>query len=229
MISPETQGEFLKGGLDLGRVQGSRQYKMNFAGNTTKTPFIDRTDSGDFSMAGELGIINRIDVLLLPSFDPMSPSLMALKGQFLGDPRATAKAGNFSGSVYAAGGSGSKERADGDDDIDIFDGSVDKIEVQHDRQEVGMILGYRWAEKVLHYVNAIYYEEEVRGKVTNNAATLVDAKFKYNNSGSIYSTGLILYWRKMHFKLDYSYLTTNWTYLRREYMDSFNAGVGFVW
>ena len=47
--------------------------------------------------------------------------------------------------------------------------------------------------------------QEVRGKVTNNTATLVDAPFKFNNSGAIYSAG------RIHFKADFSHTTTNWT------------------
>jgi len=120
-------------------------------------------------------------------------------------------------------------RKDNEDDTDIFDGSVDEIQVEMNHQDVGLILGYRWSDDLLHYVNAIYYEEEARGKVTNNTATLVDAPFKFNNSGAMYSTGLIIYAGRIHFKADFSHTTTNWTSNRENSVNILNGAIGLNW
>ena len=171
---------------------------MDFSGSSTNVPLNDDSVNYGFNASGELGILRRLDFFILSSF-MMSPTLFGAKVQFLGDPRVDAKKGNFSAALSVAGGSTNFGRKDNEDDTDIFDGSVDEIQVEMDHQ------GYRWTDELLHYVNAIYYEEEARGKVTNNTATLVDAPFKFNNSGAIYSAG------RIHFKADFSHTTTNWT------------------
>ena len=159
----------------------------------------------------------------------MSPTLFAAKVQFLGDPRVDAKKGNFSTALSVAGGSTNFGRKDNEDDTDIFDGSVDEIQVQMDHQ------GYRWTDELLHYVNAIYYEEEeeeeeeARGKDTNNTATLVDGPFKFNNSGAMYSTGFIIYAGRIHFKADFSHTTTNWTSNRENSVNVLNGAIGLNW
>lgn len=228
MISPEAHGKLGKGTFDLARIQGSKQYQMDFSGSSTKVPLNSDGVTYGYSMSGELGILKRLDLYLLPSF-VMSPTLFGIKFQFLGDSRAEAKQGNFSASISAAGGSSRQERKDAEDDADIFDGRVDKIDVQMDHQEISLTTGYRWTEHLVHYLSATFYEEEARGKVTNNSATLVDASFKYNNNGAIYSTGVILYAGNVQFKAEYSHLTTDWTYNHKDYTNVVNAGMGFNW
>lgn len=225
MISPETHGKFAKGALDL-RLQGSKQYQMDFSGSSTNVPLNDDSVNYGFNASGELGILRRLDFFILSSF-MMSPTLFGAKLQFSGDPRVDAKKGNFSAALSVAGGSTNFGRKDNEDDTDIFDGSVDEIQVQMDHQ------GYRWTDELLHYVNAIYYEEEeeeeARGKVTNNTATLVDAPFKFNNSGAMYSTGFIIYAGRIHFKADFSHTTTNWTSNRENSVNILNGAIGLNW
>lgn len=227
MISPETHGKLGKGEVDL-RLQGSKQYQMDFRGSSTNVPLHDDEVTYAVNASGELGIFKRLDLYIISSF-MMSPTLFGMKFQFLGDPRAEAKKGNFSASLTAATGSTSHERKDADTDDDIFDGGVDKIQVEMDHQDIGLLIGYRWGEHLLHYVNAIFYEEEVKGKVTNNSATLVDAPFKFKNSGSVYSTGLILYAGNVQFKVDYSHFSTDWTYNQTNYANVLNGSFGFNW
>ena len=68
----------------------------------------------------------------------MSPTLFGAKVLFLGDPRLDAKKGSFSAALTVAGGSTSHERKDNKDDTDIFDGSVDEIQVQMDHSGVSV-------------------------------------------------------------------------------------------
>lgn len=229
MLSPETNGKLGKGTFDMARLQGSKQYQMDFSGSSTEVPFHDYDEmTYGYSVAGDLGIIKRLDVYILPSF-VMAPTLFGIKFQFLGDPRAEATKGNISASISVAAGSSQQERKDAEDDTDIFDGRVDKIDVEMDHQDISLMTGYRWGEHWLQYLNATFYEEEARGKVTNNMLTLVDASFKYNNSGAIYATGFILYAGNVQFKAEYSHLTTDWTYNRKDYVNMVNGAMGFNW
>jgi len=228
MISPEAHGKLGKGTVDMGRLQGNRQYQADFRGATTKVPLDSDGVTYGYTVSGELGLLKRLDFYILPSL-AMSPTLFGIKFQFLGDPRAEAKKGNFSAALSVAGGSSRQERKDADSDADLFDGGVDKIDVQMDHQDISLTVGYRWHEHLVHYLNSTFYEEEARGKVTNNQGTLVDAPFKFNNHGALHSTGLILYAGNVQFKIEYSHLMTDWTYNHRDSANIVNAAMGFNW
>jgi hypothetical protein len=51
MISPETHGKFAKGALDL-RLQGSKQYQMDFSGSSTNVPLNDDSVNYGFNASG---------------------------------------------------------------------------------------------------------------------------------------------------------------------------------
>lgn len=228
MLSPESHGGLGHGSIDLARLQGSKQYQMDFRQNTTKVPMHDDAVTYGVGVSGEVGFFKYLDVYLIPSLT-MSPTLFGAKYQILGDTRQSAKKGNFSLSINAAVGGTGEERKDADNDSDIFDGGVDKIEYGMGQSEAGIIAGYRWADSLLHYANFIRYGQNVSGKVTNNAGTLVDENFDYQNRGVIVSTGFIFYHKKLQLKADYTYLTTDWNYNKKDTANILNAAVGFNW
>lgn len=227
MISPEAHGKLGKGQLEA-RVQKVQVHQVDFSGSSTDQKLEQK--GADAMVAGnaELGLWTKLDIFVLPSFI-MSPTLFGAKFQFLGDSRLEAKQGNFSASIMGAIGSKSESRKDGEGDDDIFDGQIDKINSDLSHQDIGLVVGYRWFDRLLHYANGIWYEETFKGKVTNNDRSLDNAKFEYNNHGVILSTGLIYYFQVVHLKADFSHLVTNWSHTRSITTNSYNFAFGFSW
>lgn len=228
MISPEAQGKFLHGSADAVRVQSVRTYQMDFSGDRTDKKLNAVEGTYAVGISGELGLFKRLDVFILPSI-VMSPTIYGLKFQFLGEPKREATKGNFSASVMAGTGGFSQSRKDSNNDLDVIDGSIDEIKMNMSHDDVGLIAGYRWTEKLLHYVNGLYIDEKVDGKVTNNSGTLTNAPFKFHNTAMLYSMGAIYYLKIVYFKLDYSHLITDWSYGGKHVANTLNGGFGFHW
>lgn len=224
MLSPEAQGKLGSGSLEA-RVQSLKEYKMDFSGSSTKVPFTEDQAVHTFGGLGEMGIVDPIDVFAIVAVG--SPFLIGGKLQFLGERRTTAKRGNFSASAAVAIGSRSTSWTENNGDVDWTGDDVKKAKTEFTHGDAGLYVGYRWLDSLLHYANAIYYSEEMSGKVTNRDETLKDAKFKYKNYGAIYSTGFIYYYKALQLKLDYSYMSSDWTYNRSEYINTVNGAIGF--
>ncbi len=224
MLSPEAQGKFGPGSLEV-RVQSLKEYEMDFSGPSSKVPFTKDQAVHNLSGLGELGIVDPIDLFAIMTIG--SPFLIGGKLQFLGDRRASAKKGNFSASAALALGSRSTSWSENNGDIDWTGDEVKKAKTEFTHSDAGLYLGYRWFDSLLHYANAIYYAEEMSGKVTNRDETLKDAKFKYKNHGAIYSMGFIYYYKSLQLKLDYSYMSSDWTYNHSEYINTLNGAIGF--
>lgn len=227
MISPETHGKLGKGLLEA-RVQKVQVHQVDFSGSTADRPFEQQGDNSIVNGNFELGLWKRLDFFLLPSF-VMSPTLWGAKIQVLGDTKLEAKQGNFSASIMGAIGSKSEDRKDGEGDDDIFDGNIDKIKSDLSHQDLGLIVGYRWHNRLLHYANSIWFTEKFSGNVTNNAGTLDNAPFEYSNHGVILSTGLIWYFEAVHLKGDFSNMVTHWSKNRSVTTNSVNFAFGFSW
>lgn len=224
MLSPEAQGKLGSGSLEA-RAQSLKEYKMDFSGPSTKLPFNEDKAIHTLGGLGELGIFKPLDLFAIMSIN--SPLLVGAKLQFLGDQRITAKKGNFSASVAVASGSNSKSWSEGNSSFDWNADNVKKAKTESFHIDTGIYIGYRWLDKLLHYANAIYYSEEMSGTVTNRDETLKDAKFNYKNYGTIYSTGFIYYYKTTQFKLDYSYMSSAWSYNHTEYINTLNGAIGF--
>lgn len=227
MISPETNKGFGNGTLEL-RLQSTKRDRLNFDNDQVN----NKVESADSPYApsalGETGIVKRVDLFLIPSMY-LTPSLWGAKIQVFGDERPDAKKGNFSTSIMGAVGSKKESFSSSGDLDDILIGNIDKLEVNTVHREIGVIAGYRWTDKFLHYANAIYFHEKVDGKVTTDNNTLQDARFKYSQEGAIYSTGFILYFgAHAHWKVDYSHFLSSWSKAtNKQTVNSANTAIGF--
>lgn len=227
MISPETSSGWGNGTLDV-RLQSSKRDRLNFDNDKTNNKIENYSSPYSVSAMGELGVIKRLDLFVLPSMF-LTPSLLGAKVQVLGDEKKEAKRGNFSVAVMGAAGSRSDKFSSSGDLDDLILGNVDKLEVNTVHREIGLIAGYRWQEKFLHYVNGVYINETVDGKVTTDSNVLNDTKFKYHQNGMIYSTGFIWYFGTSHWKVDYSHFVSNWSKTGTQYTNSVNTALGFDW
>lgn len=227
MISPETHGKLGHGSLEA-RMQATKYDRLDFDNDQVDNA-VDR-DSTPYTLGGlgELGLLRRLDIFAMPS-TVITPTLLGAKFQFIGNPRLESKKGNFSTSILLAHGSKSTHSDDSDSLDDFFSGNIDKISTDIKHNEVGLIAGYRWQDKLLHYVNVNYFRMNVTGKVTTDGGGLTDKGYKLDQDGMLYSTGLIWYFAKAHVKFDYTYFTSDWTHTQKQTVNSLNAALGFDW
>ena len=226
-MSPESQGELGNGSLEM-RAQVSKRDQLNFENDSTNNS-LDRAGSPHaLGAMGELGLHKRLDIYVIPSL-LVSPTIYGLKFQFLGSPRTEAKRGNFSSSLMIGVGNRSEKNLSSNDLDDFLQGNIDELKVDTHHKDIGLIAGYRWSEKILHYANAIYLREEVEGKVTSDSGALTNSQFKFYQDGMIYSSGFIFYFAHSQLKLDYSHFVSDWSHTDKHTINSLNLALGFNW
>lgn len=228
MISPEANGGFLKGTADI-RIQHHQSYQMDFT-TSPNAPLDDRGEFPGLDLYADLGLLERFDFYLDPALE-LTPTVFGLKYQFMGETRKNAKAGNISGALAVGYGSNDTSKSGSDaSDLDIFDGNVKNISMTQDHFELGLIYGYRWVDPLLQYVNLFYMTDRAKGDFTNSSGTLVDQDFKYASTAWLISTGFMVYLNSnLHFKIDYSYMTSDWDFTATQTSHTFNGGVGINW
>lgn len=228
MISPETSNGFGNGTLDV-RLQSSKRDRLNFDNDQLNNKVENEDSPHAVSILGEAGIVSRLDAFVIPSAY-LTPTLWGAKIQILGDESPQAKRGNFSATIMGAVGSRNETYTESDNDLeDIFNGNIEKLSVNTSHREAGLIIGYRWHDRFLHYANGIVFTERVDGKVTTDNNVLQDAKYKYNQNGVIYSTGFIWYFGTSHWKVDLSHMDSKWSKTGMQSVNSVNTALGFSW
>jgi hypothetical protein len=224
MISPEARGKLGSGSVEF-RYQAGKGERLDFSSDSTKNAMGEREMTHALTIMGELGLLSRFDIFLIPT--SVAPSVFGAKFQVLGKPAAEAKQGNFSLSFYA--GVGGRSGEGNADDFDLISGSTSRIKVDQDHREYGLIFGHRIFDRTLIYSNVIYLRNELKGSITESSGALVGQRFHYNLDGQIYSLGVIQYWKRSHLKLDYSHLTTDWTRTHKNFNNLFNVAYGWHW
>lgn len=226
MISPEANGGLGTGQLEA-RLESQKRDRLDFTNDKTNNR-VERADA-PYGLAGlgEVGIFKYLDLYLQPHFS--SATIFGAKYQLIGKARTEAGANNFSSSILAGYGHGSRSYNSSGDLDDLFNDNLKKVSMETTHTEVGLINGYRWSKNFLQYTNVIYQNQVLEGKVTNNSGTLTDAEFKYTQDGVIYSTGFILYFAKAHWKVDYSHFVSDWSRTAKHTVNSVNTALGFNW
>ncbi len=229
MISPETQGKFLSGSLDV-RLAATKQDEWAFTNNDRKKPFDGEREVYKISGLLDLGLINRLDFIYMDYLSGSTVGIIGLKVQLLGKSRAEAKKGNFSLSLFAGFGSNDHSFDTSDNEFKNISTNVDKLNYEVEHDDIGLILGYRWADKFLQYANVYYFHEDIRGKVTTDNSVLNQASFRDSQNGLIYSTGMTYDLGANWFlKGDYSHMTSKWSSNRGSTSNAVNGGIGVYW
>ncbi len=211
MLSPEAQGDPGHFALE-GRLASFQRHVANFENNDIKKPF--KPSSSVYSLSGnmELGVLDpKLDLYLNPNFFSNSVSTAGLKYQVLGKPRIGSDKGNFSTSIAAGAGrySGGYNKAAFFQGSDSTPDNIKKMDYSVGQIEVGVISGYRWRSKILHYANFFYTRQTISGEVRTIDNTFNDKRFNTSNTGSSFSTGLIFYFGEYGYvKTDYSYMVS---------------------
>lgn len=227
MISPESHGGLGHGNLEA-RIQASKRDKLNFEDDTVDNAVERAGTPSDLAAFASVGIFEKLDVYLLPALF-VGTTTIGAQYQILGEPRIKAKKGNFSLAVLAAYGHNNEKDVEGDDLDDFFNGNIRDLEVETTLYDLGLVSGYRWGSNFLQYVNAVYAEQKLEGKVTTDTGVLSGTPFEYQHFGMIYSTGFIHYFAKAHWKLDYSHFISDWTKTGKRTVNTVNAAIGFDW
>lgn len=227
MISPESQGGLGSGAIEL-RLESQKRDRLDFDNDRTDNPIDHQT--ADASLAGfaEVGIFKYLDIFVQPHLS--SATVLGAKYQIIGDPKKAAKKGNFSTSVLVGYGSGSRTYSSSGDLDEFFNDDIKRLKIEYDHEEIGLISGYRWSDNFLHYANAIYQQDNIKGDVTKDSGPLVNGgTFKYRQDGFIYSTGFILYFAKAQWKADYSHSISDWSKSRKDSINTLSTSIGFNW
>jgi hypothetical protein len=227
MLSPESNGSkgVLGGGSVEARLMGNSHTRLNFENDQLNNHVERREPVSALGVAGDLGIVEKLDLFLILPFND-AITLYGLKYQLLGETRKEAKKGNFSLALEVGHGNGGRSS---DESYDFNADNVKKFTVDKTHTEAGLILGYRWTDQILNYLNGIYFHENMDGKVTTDSGSLTDAHFKYSQYGMLYSYGLIIYQKSMQVKLDYSYMTSQWSKTGTVTASTLSGGIGFNW
>lgn len=229
MISPEAQGKTFSGSIDL-RLATTKQDRWSFTDNNPNKPFDGEAEVYKISGMIDLGLVNRLDFVYLDYLSGTTVGIYGMKIQLLGKTRDEAKKGNFSLSLFGGYGANKDSTNDDGDASQNWASNIEKLSYRIEHHDVGIIMGYRWADQLLQYVNAYYFHEKARGKVTTDGNILDEAKFKSTQNGMIYSTGAIQDLGANWFlKFDFSHMTSKWSSTRGSTSNAFNGGIGVHW
>lgn len=232
MISPEAQGEFMKGQIDL-RWVGVADIEL--ADNkTSATPDInpDISEDGAIGFGAGVGLFERLDFYYHNSDD--SPSHYGLKLQLLGEPRSSSGKGNHSLAIGAAYAYLSETESE----EETLGSDTGKAKIKASGYEAFLLYGYRPTEKVIGYLGPFVYEIDAEATVerTSGGSTSVTATPKGEGS----QAGVLL---GFQFQSEKGYLNFEGGYAKTEYnrtspspLDAedledsfFGASVGFMW
>ena len=226
-MSPESNGKTLGGTIDI-RLQQGQNAKLNFRESTTE-PIEGYGELASLGLYADLGIIESLDFYFNQG-SMLAPSMFGLKYQFVGDSRIKAKKGNSSAAVAVGMGSRNASKSSGDADDDILSGHIKELDLDHSVKDIGLILGHRWTDSLLHYFNFFYVQQDVSGEVTNKSGSVTKADFDYDGESYLISTGLMLYLSQhFHFKIDLSHMKSNWERSNGQTSNIVNGGIGFNW
>ncbi len=232
MLSPEANGKPGLGSLEA-RLASFQRRQANFGNNSTKKPFVPAASVYGLTGNIELGaFFRKMDVYFNPNIFSNAASILGLKYQILGKTRIESEKGNFSTSLAAGYGgySGGYNKAAFFQSNEKTPDHIKKLNYSMDHVEVGVISGYRWTNKLLHYVNYFYIHEDVTGQVQTVNKVLNFKRFNTYNSGNLASTGVMYYFSdRGYVKADYTHMISSMRTGRSQSSNTGSAALGFSW
>lgn len=165
----EAQGKLGKGYAGIGIASGN---KLQLVPDTTASPPLHAPTfdgASDFPMLADVGLLESLDFEVRAQ-NPLSgetPTLFKLKYQFLGDPRITARKGNFSAAATFGGGASFLSQTDS--------ASLSNIVAQSSASfwalDFGLIAGYRPDDLLLIYGGPFLTHYGYSGSITQTAGS----------------------------------------------------------
>lgn len=228
MISPETPGDEGKVAVDF-RATMYRRDRADFENNDIKNPLKKQGHKVAPSIFGEIGIEKWLSFYGDPNPIVNSPSIVGGKIQFLGDPANEAKKGNLSASVTGGFGYRSSNQYVG---WKNWEGQtkrddVESVRFRNQHHELGFIVGYRWQDKLLHYVSSYYFHQDINGDVKTEDAGLDHKKFDFTQDGTLYSTGIMYRIGEKHsLKGEYTHMISGYSFSHQQTTNTVHLALG---
>lgn len=179
-LTPETKGEFLKGDISLSSQQTQKAivaeafnfYIFNSSVNTS--PSMSRSSSIDVPI--DLGLFRRLDFFTLDS-------KYGVKYQFWGAPE-NEKTVDYKAALALAYGYDNQNSSD----VTYTSGSTSRIystKMKVSSYETSLLLGYRFSELQLIYLNIFRDSYKYNGTLSSNQFAAVSASGKSYNQGAL--------------------------------------------
>ncbi len=232
MLSPESQGQW-NGSAEMRAVNYKRD-KADFGDNTLASPLAPAHTNYTASSNAEYGLTRRFDVYANPNFLVNAPTIIGGKYQILGKSRDESTKGDFSLSLHAGLGKQQGKSRDSKAMIRLdryeTDDNIKEIWLSTHHREIGLISGYRWHDKIVHYLSGHYFKQNITGTVTTKDKVIFEKNFDFSQEGLIYSTGIIHYITKwLYYKVDFSHMKSDYAFAAAKTTNSVNAAFGFYW
>ncbi|MEW6056388.1 MAG: hypothetical protein AB1540_07220 [Bdellovibrionota bacterium] len=183
--SPETNGALLKGHIEPAALQGINEVVL--VEDYTRRP--PRNDTPEFSesdyayrFSAGIGVLERLDVDLRVHEE--SPTMLGVKYQFLGEPRAKEVSSDFKLAVSAGAGAGNRKGSSTDT---LFTQSG-QYDVDFLAFDLAVILGYRLTPAILFYGGPFAYWLDADGEIAQPAAG--GTTYPLDGSGREFGTNL---------------------------------------
>ncbi len=189
--SPETNGGFLRGEIDLGYESSQRVslteiwdysiFGIDYATEVSDGTYISERQEPVFKLS--LGILSRLDLFTRSSYD--SPDMYGAKFQFWGTPRL-AKQPGLKMAIAASIGSDTWDESnltatnpDNQNEIEY------DSELTVDAYDLSFIMGYRLTPSFLTYLNIYYSNYNADASLTKPDQTTHDYSSDTNTQGAL--------------------------------------------
>lgn len=173
--SPEARGKPGSGSIGIG---AATSHYLEIIPDTTANPPVDRRSfqrSFNFPARVEFGILARLDIELrapMATFGT-APAILKLKYQVIGEPRSTAKMGNFALAVSAGGALTSNETTH-------YGGSINAVtDASFNGFDLAGLAGYRVSDPILLYGGVFYTRYNFDGTITQTGSGAIAAPYTF--------------------------------------------------
>jgi len=211
-ITPESQGDFLRGQIEAQKTSITSYAIDSSTGSATSGVVDEHDDRYGYLMT--TSVLDIVDFVW--SFTDSANSMIGAKLQFIGASRTAKSDGHKLAAAYLVGGN----------DYETDDKSV---KFQLDGQEIILIYGHRFLNAYLPYVSLSHSTYKFDATISSSSPALNGARPAYTTSVNSVNLGTEFTWESLFLKIEYSYqqLATS----KSGSLTNYNLGysAGFSW
>jgi hypothetical protein len=230
--SPETKGEFLKGGVGI-NWGVSHKVKTAEVAESIFPDFIDPSVNNETQTSVEshgslnvnLGLLKRLDFNYENYGD--GPSMYGAKFQFYGDSEKEDKKGlkaSIKGSVGAMKEDEGTLSVSTNSGARTYNGNIDV-----EAYDVALNIGYRFNSYFIGYLNSIYSHHQVKSELNSSQFSTVVVNGKIKSHGFLLGTRVSNSKKSFFLKLEAGYFKSVWNTTLRQDSLPIGMGIEFGW